>query len=52
MSQQLKEKSKGNTIVIKCAWELRKLECSINYNDQSDNRIGGRDRGNFLLKLK
>ena len=38
--------------VTKCARELKKLECSINYNDQSDNRRGGRDTGNFLLKLK
>ena len=31
--------------------ELRKLECTINYNEKGHNREG-RDRGNLLLKLK
>ena len=32
--------------------ELRKLECTINYNGQGGGKKLGRDRGNLLLKLK
>ena len=32
--------------------ELRKLECTINYNDQGGGKVSSRDRGNLLLKLK
>ena len=50
-SQQEGDKRKGYPIETRCERELRKLECTINYSGKSQNR-GGRDRGNFLLKLK
>ena len=49
--QQVEDKRKGNSTETRCVRELRKLECTINYSGKSQNR-GGRDRGNFLLKLK
>ena len=45
------EKRKGDPVEKRCERELRKLECTINYNGKGQIR-GGRDRGNFLLKLK
>ena len=45
------DKRKDYPTETRCERELRKLECTINYNGKSQNR-GGRDRGNFLLKLK
>ena len=42
---------KGDPAETRCERELRKLECTTNYNGKGQNR-GGRDRGNFLLKLK
>ena len=50
-AQQVEDKRKGNSTEKRCERELRKLECTINYSGKSQNR-GGRDRGNFLLKLK
>ena len=52
VSQQLRDQKKGNLTETKCARELRKLECTINYNGQSQNRGGGKDRGGLMLKLK
>ena len=49
-SQQHGDKRKYPT-ETRCERELRKLECTINYSGKGQNR-GGRDRGNFLLKLK
>ena len=49
--QQPKEQRKGNMTKSKRERELRKLECTINYNEKGHNREG-RDRGNLLLKLK
>ena len=49
--QQQGEKRKGYPFETKCERELRKLECTINYDGKGQIR-GGRDRGNFLLKLK
>ena len=51
VSQQPGNKRKGNPAESRSERELRKLECTINYNGKGQNR-GGRDRGNFLLKLK
>ena len=45
VSQQLRDQRKGKLTETKCARELRKLECTINYNGQSQNIGGGRDRG-------
>ena len=45
------DKRKGDPAETRCERELRKLECTINYNGKGQIR-GGRDRGNFLLKLK
>ena len=42
---------KGDPAVTRCERELRKLECTINYNGKGLIR-GGRDMGDFLLKLK
>ena len=50
-TQQEGDKRKDYPTETRCERELRKLECTINYNGKSQNR-GGRDRGNFLLKLK
>ena len=53
VNQQPRDKSKGIFPETKCERELRKLECTINYDGQNSNRGGGgRDRGNLLLKLK
>ena len=52
VSQQQRVQRKGKLTETKYARELRKLECTINYNGQSQNRDGGRDRGSLLLKLK
>ena len=49
--QQQGDKRKGHPIETRRERELRKLECTINYNGKGQTR-GGRDRGNFLLKLK
>ena len=51
VSQQPGNKRKGNPAESRSEMELKKLECTINYNGKDQNR-GGRDRGNFLLKLK
>ena len=51
VSQQPGNKIKGNPAESRSERELRKLECTINYNGKGQNR-GGRDRRNFLLKLK
>ena len=50
-AQQEGDKRKGYPTETRCERELRKLECTINYSGKSQNR-GGRDRGDFLLKLK
>ena len=50
-SQQQGDKRKGYPTETRCERELRKSECTINYSGKGQNR-GGRDRGNFLLKLK
>ena len=50
-SQQQGDKRKGYPTETRCERELRKLECTINYSGKGQIR-GGRDRGNFLLKLK
>ena len=52
VSQQLRDQKKGNLTETKCARELRKLECTINYDGQSHNRCGDRDRWGLMLKLK
>ena len=49
--QQEGDKRKDHQTETRCERELRKLECTINYSGKSQNREG-RDRGNFLLKLK
>ena len=49
--QQVADKRKGLVSETRCERELRKLECTINYSGKNQNR-SGRDRGNFLLKLK
>ena len=49
--QQQGDKRKGYQTETRCERELRKLECTINYNGKGQTR-DGRDRGNFLLKLK
>ena len=51
VSQQPGDKRKGYPTKSRCERELRKLECTINYSGKGQNRRG-RDRGNFLLKLK
>ena len=51
VSQQPGNKRKGHPNESRSERELRKLECTINYSGKGQNR-GGRDRGNFLLKLK
>ena len=51
VSQQPGNKIKGHPTESRSERELRKLECTINYSGKGQNR-GGRDRGNFLLKLK
>ena len=48
---QPKEQRKGNMTESKRERELRKLECTINYNEKGHNREG-RDSGNLFLKLK
>ena len=50
-AQQVADKRKGIVSETRCERELRKLECTINYYGKNRNR-SGRDRGNFLLKLK
>ena len=45
-------KEKGSLSVSKSEWELRRLRTTINYNENTINKGGGRDRGNLLLKLK
>ena len=51
VSQQPGNKRKGLPTESRSERELRRLECTINYSGKDQNR-GGRDRGNFLLKLK
>ena len=42
---------KGGPAVTRCERELRKLECTLNYNGKG-LISSGRDRGDLLLKLK
>ena len=51
VSQPPGNKRKGLPTESRSERELRRLECTINYSGKDQNR-GGRDRGNFLLKLK
>ena len=51
VSQQPGKKRKGLPTESRSERELRRLECTINYSGKDQNR-GGRDRGDFLLKLK
>ena len=50
-AQQVADKRKGLVSETRCERELRKLECTLNHSGKNQNR-SGRDRGNFLLKLK
>ena len=50
-TRQKGDNRKGDPAETRCERELRKLECTINYNGKGQNR-GGRDRGDLLLKLK
>ena len=50
-TRQQGDNRKGDPAETRCERELRKLECTINYNGKGQNR-GGRDRGDLLLKLK
>ena len=50
-AEQAEDKRKVFASETRCERELRKLECTINYSGKNQNR-SGRDRGNFLLKLK
>ena len=46
-----RDKNKGILPELKCERELRKLECTINYDGHNSKRGGGgRDRGNLPLK--
>ena len=45
-------KGKGTMTVSKSERELRRLMCTVNYDGNKSNKGGGRDRENFLLKLK
>ena len=51
MAIQQQEKGKDNTTVSRCQRESRELESSMDYNGKGKN-VGGRVRGNLLLKLK
>ena len=51
VSQQPGNKRKGIPVGSRSERELRKLQCTKNYNGKGQSR-GGRDRGNLLLKLK
>ena len=50
VSQQSRDKRKGNPTESRCERELRKFECTTNYNGKGQNR-GGRD-GEFFVKVK
>ena len=52
VAMQNQDERKGAIIETRCERELRKLQSSINYDGKGHNNGGGRDRGNFLLKLK
>ena len=55
MRQMLKNHNKGprsrQMPVSRCERELKKLECTINYEGQRSGKSVNRDRGNLLLKL-
>ena len=51
MASQKFSKEKGSLAVSKSEQELRRLNCTINYNGKKTNKGGGKDRGNLLLKL-
>ena len=51
VSQQPKDKRKGNPIESRSERELRKLECTINYNGKRA-KIEKEETRNLLLKLK
>ena len=55
MRQMVKNQNKvprpGQTPVSRCERELKKLECTINYEGQRSGKSVNKDRGNFLLKL-
>ena len=52
VTSQTRGKEKGNQSVSKSERELRRLRSTVNYNGNKSNTVGGRDRGNLLLKLK
>ena len=51
-ANQSQNGSRGQLGLSKCERELKKLECTINYNRQGSGKVVGRCRGNFLLSLK
>ena len=55
MRKLLANQNKGlkveQTSVSRCERELKKLECTINYNGQRSARGANRDKGNLLLKF-
>ena len=51
VAMQQNDKKKGVVTFTRCERELKKFESSINYNGR-DKIKGGRDKGDFLLKLK
>ena len=52
VAMQHKDKKKGVAIATRCERELKKLASSINYNGRDKFKIGDRDKGKLLLKLK
>ena len=52
VASQTRGKEKGSQSVSKSERELRRLRSTVNYNGNKSNKVGGRDRGNLLLKLK
>ena len=52
VASQTRGKEKGSQSVSKSERELRRLRSTVNYNGKKSNKVGGRDRGNLLLKLK
>ena len=51
-AKQNQMRSKGQQVVSRCEQELKKLECTMNYKGQWNEKGPNRDRGDLLQKLR
>ena len=45
-------RSKGQQVVSRCERELKKLECTMKYEGQWNEKVPSRDKGELQAKLR